>query len=102
MIISSRTEFVPELRFSVCASCAFLRPISYLCNLWRTLRTFIAIEIPANVRAKVADHISSLRRECPEVGASWSREDNLHLTLKFLGDVAITRITALSDAAAKA
>ena len=67
-----------------------------------TLRTFIAIEIPANVRAKVADQINSLRRECPEVGASWSREDNLHLTLKFLGDVAIARITALSDAAAKA
>ena len=67
-----------------------------------TLRTFIAIEIPANVRAKIANHIDRLRRECPDVRASWSREDNLHLTLKFLGDVAITRIPALSDAAAEA
>lgn len=67
-----------------------------------TLRTFIAIEIPANVRASIADHINRLRRECPDVGASWTREDNLHLTLKFLGEVAITRVPALSDAAAKA
>ena len=65
-------------------------------------RTFIAIEIPANVRAKIADHINRLRRECPDVRASWSREDNLHLTLKFLGDVPIERIPALSTAVEQA
>jgi 2'-5' RNA ligase len=63
-----------------------------------TLRTFIAIELPANVRAKIAEHINRLRRECPDVRASWSREDILHLTLKFLGDVPIERIPALSNA----
>jgi len=67
-----------------------------------TLRTFIAIELPANVRAKIADHINRLRRECPDVRASWSREDNLHLTLKFLGDVPRERIPALSSAVEQA
>ncbi len=31
-------------------------------------------------------HIEKLRAEVPEVRASWSRESNIHLTLKFLGE----------------
>ena len=34
--------------------------------------------------------------------ASWSREDTLHLTLKFLGDVPVERIPALSTAVEQA
>ena len=34
----------------------------------------------------------------PDVRASWTREPNLHLTLKFLGDVPIERIEAVSRA----
>jgi 2'-5' RNA ligase len=63
-----------------------------------TYRTFIAIELPAAVRRDIAQHIDQLRRAFPEVRASWSREDNLHLTLKFLGDVSVTRIANLSEA----
>ncbi|HEX5702134.1 MAG TPA: RNA 2',3'-cyclic phosphodiesterase [Pyrinomonadaceae bacterium] len=67
-----------------------------------SFRTFIAIELPGDVRARVAQHIASLRRELPDVRASWSREDNLHLTLKFLGNVPVTDITRVSDAVARA
>ncbi|PYS21239.1 MAG: RNA 2',3'-cyclic phosphodiesterase [Acidobacteria bacterium] len=67
-----------------------------------TLRTFIAIEIPADLRAKISEHINRLRRECPDVRASWSREDNLHLTLKFLGNVPIDRLPAISSAVEQA
>jgi RNA 2',3'-cyclic 3'-phosphodiesterase len=35
------------------------------------------------------------------VRASWTREDNLHLTLKFLGNIPISRIPALSNEVAK-
>lgn len=67
-----------------------------------TFRTFIAIELTSEVRARVAQHIACLRRELPDVRASWSREDNLHLTLKFLGNVPVADIPKVSDAVASA
>lgn len=65
-------------------------------------RVFIAIELPASVRQKLKAHIGRLREAVPEASASWSREDNLHLTLKFLGDTPVSQIEALSQAAKKA
>ena len=62
-------------------------------------RVFIAIELPSVVRKSLSDHIHGLRKALPEVHASWSREENLHLTLKFLGDTAVAKIEALSQAA---
>ena len=67
-----------------------------------SLRTFIAIELPPDVRARVAQHIKQLRRQLPDVRASWSREDNLHLTLKFLGNVPVADIPKVSDAVERA
>src|ERR1051325_888630 len=65
-------------------------------------RTFIAIEIPHDLRAAVIDHIKHVRETVPDVSASWSRDDNLHLTLKFLGDVPIARIGDVSAAVSAA
>jgi 2'-5' RNA ligase len=65
-------------------------------------RTFIAIELSPDVRARVAQHISFLRRELPDVRASFSREDNLHLTLKFLGNVPVADIPKVSAAVERA
>ncbi len=62
-------------------------------------RVFIAIEIPKEIRQRIAQHIASLRDEAPDVRASWNREENVHLTLKFLGDVSINRLEVLSQAA---
>src|SRR5436305_14699970 len=67
-----------------------------------THRTFIAFEILANLRATVIDYIKQIRDKVPDVSASWSREDSLHLTLKFLGDVPIARIGDVSAAACAA
>jgi 2'-5' RNA ligase len=65
-----------------------------------TWRVFIAIELPANLRTRVINHIDHLRSAVPEARAGWSREDILHLTLKFLGDVPFTKVEQLSTAAA--
>ena len=48
------------------------------------------------------EHIKRLRSELPDVRASFSREDNLHLTLKFLGNVPVADIPKVSDAVARA
>ena len=62
-------------------------------------RVFIAIELPSNVRKSLRDHIDRLREALPDVHSSWSREQNLHLTLKFLGNTPVAKIEALSEAA---
>ncbi len=65
-------------------------------------RTFVAIELPSDVRAKLIEHIALLRRELPDARASWSRDHNLHLTLKFFGNVPFRELPKLSDAIARA
>lgn len=65
-------------------------------------RLFIAIELPQTVRHKIKEHIDRLRSALPDVRASWTREDNLHLTLKFLGDVPVNQIESLSQALMRA
>lgn len=65
-------------------------------------RTFVAIELPRELRTSVIEHINTLRREVPDVRASWLREENLHLTLKFLGNVSIKHIADVSAAVARA
>ena len=67
-----------------------------------SFRTFIAIELSPDVRARVAEHINQLRRQLPDAHASFSREDNLHLTLKFLGNVPVADIPKVSDAVERA
>ena len=67
-----------------------------------TYRTFVALEIPTDLGATVIDYIKDLRDKVPGVSASWSREDSLHLTLKFLGEVPVARIDDVSAAASAA
>ena len=50
-----------------------------------TARTFIAIELPPQVRAHLADCQQRLKRAQGDV--RWVRPDIIHLTLVFLGDV---------------
>ena len=50
-----------------------------------SIRTFIAIETPSDIRAKII----SLQRTLKQIDADvrWESEDTLHTTIKFLGDV---------------
>ena len=64
-------------------------------NEWRV---FCAIELPAEVRARLEDHVRRLRKEVPDAAASWSRVENIHLTLKFFSNVEVKRIEKISAA----
>jgi 2'-5' RNA ligase len=61
-------------------------------------RLFIAIELPSDVRRKISQHVELVRSAVPDVRASWVREENLHLTLKFLGDTPVERVEEVSAA----
>ena len=54
-----------------------------------SLRAFIAVELPPDVKAGLAGPVRELQRDCRAAGlsASWSRPEGWHLTLKFLGAV---------------
>ena len=64
-----------------------------------TWRVFCAIDVPHNVRARLMAYVNELREEFPHAKASWSRPDNIHLTLKFLGEIPQSRVDSLSKAA---
>ena len=65
-------------------------------------RVFCAVDLPVSSRSRVMKHIASLKMQLPQVQASWSREANLHLTLKFLGDVDRSSVPAFSNAVSRA
>ncbi len=48
------------------------------------IRTFVAIEIPKDIMSKIAELQSNLKKLGERV--SWTKSENIHLTLKFLGD----------------
>ena len=65
-------------------------------------RLFCAIEIPQQTRSCALAHISRLRELVPEAQASWSRESSIHLTLKFIGETAVERVSNFDKAIAHA
>jgi 2'-5' RNA ligase len=68
----------------------------------QSLRLFAAIELPQGVRSRAASYIAKLREAAPQVRASWDKEDKLHLTLKFFGDVEERRVAPLTLALERA
>jgi 2'-5' RNA ligase len=65
-------------------------------------RVFCAIELPSQVLDRISEHIARLRVAAPDSTASWSRPENVHLTLKFLGEILQNRTGDLAQAAAGA
>jgi len=65
-------------------------------------RIFCAVELPDEVRAQLEAHIRRLRQAVPDVTASWSRVENIHLTLKFFGNVSVDRVPTIAAAASRA
>ena len=58
------------------------------------MRAFAAIELPETIRARLQEEIGRLRQAggC----ASWVRPEHMHLTLRFLGEIAEEQKTAIS------
>ena len=64
-------------------------------------RVFCAIDLSGAVRSSLQKHIDNLRAAVPEAQASWSRIENIHLTIKFFGNVSQDRIPLISTAASR-
>jgi 2'-5' RNA ligase len=64
-------------------------------------RMFCAFELPDSLRARIDEHSQAVRDAIPEAAASWSRAENIHLTVKFFGNVDQQQVAAISAAAAR-
>lgn len=66
-----------------------------------TVRSFVAVPLPEDLRARIAAVAEELAPELP--GVKWSRKvENLHVTIKFLGQVAEDKLAALGIELAQA
>ncbi len=68
------------------------------------MRLFVALEIPSSVRDNLSAFLSEMRALTEKLGEKrvrWVRPENLHVTLKFIGEVADAKLadirTALSS-----
>ncbi len=59
------------------------------------MRLFIAIEIPENIRTGFASLLKEFRAIVPQ--GKWVRAENLHVTLKFLGETEPAKVEALQN-----
>jgi 2'-5' RNA ligase len=61
-----------------------------------TIRAFIAIQIPDEIKLKFAEAQAKLRRSGADV--RWVNPDNAHVTLQFLGNAPVEKIEAIGPA----
>lgn len=59
------------------------------------LRAFIAIEVQQSIQEAIFKLTSKLRRDYPTPGIRWVSINNIHLTLKFLGEVPSQKLDIL-------
>ena len=64
------------------------------------MRTFVAIELPDEVKRGISQVQEELKRAGGD--AAWTRPEGIHLTLKFLGDVPDAKVPDILDALAVA
>jgi len=65
-----------------------------------SIRSFIAIDLPEPVRRQIEAFVQELKKSDAQVG--WVRIEGIHLTLKFLGNIAPESIEEIKPALARA
>jgi len=59
------------------------------------MRTFVAIDLPSEIRRKAAQLIALLQPTTKHV--RWARAEGLHLTLKFIGEIAPEKVAEVTS-----
>lgn len=63
-----------------------------------SFRTFISLPVPELVKEELRRLQNELRTHLPDDAVRWTRPEQVHLTLKFLGNIDADRVGELSDA----
>ena len=68
------------------------------------MRLFVAVGIDSGVRQRIADFCNELRRRAerlaPRARITWVRAEQLHVTVRFIGEVEASRAAAIAAALA--
>jgi len=67
-------------------------------GIMRQIRSFIAIQISQEMRLVLAGASRELAAQMPGSAVRWVKPDRMHLTLKFLGDTDVDKISAIQIA----
>ena len=67
----------------------------------KSWRMFCAFELPESLRVLIKEHGERVRGAVSEAEASWSRPENIHLTMKFFGNVDQPQIAVISEVLAR-
>ena len=60
------------------------------------IRAFIAISLSSEIHQKLDEVIYGLKNRLPKAPIRWVPANNIHLTLKFLGDVSVSNLEILT------
>jgi len=63
-----------------------------------TIRLFVAIDLPGEVKDLLAETAVQLSQNVPKRAIRWVRREQMHLTLRFLGDTAVAHLPNLQQA----
>ncbi len=69
---------------------------------FESLRLFVAIEIPSDVRTAIQQLQANCRAGLPGRGIRWNDPQHFHLTLRFLGNVESSRVPELTSGLCRA
>ena len=61
------------------------------------IRLFIAIELPVPIKQALIETTAQLGRRLPEGIVRWVKPEQMHLTLRFLGDTAVSQLPVLQN-----
>ena len=64
------------------------------------MRTFIALDLNPEVKARLSDLIALLKRSQPKI--KWVNTQGMHITLKFLGEIPESRVQEIRESIHKA
>jgi 2'-5' RNA ligase len=63
----------------------------------QTMRLFIAIQLPEPVKAVLLQTAAQMGHHLPAGAVRWLKPEQMHLTLRFLGDTAVAQLPALQN-----
>jgi 2'-5' RNA ligase len=62
----------------------------------QTIRAFVAIQLPKEVKRALAEVSRMLADQVPTGAVRWVKPERMHLTLRFLGETAVDKLPALA------
>jgi len=67
----------------------------------KTLRTFIAVDFPIEIKEKIESITAYFKTQLPAKAIKWVDPNNMHLTLKFMGETPADQLEPIKNAMQK-